>query len=56
MDGFLVLGLSVTAGPVVGVLVIEAFSAQTHIGAAGYAAGGLTVPGVVIALGLRRRV
>ena len=55
VHGVLVLGLSVIAGQVVGALLIEAFSAQAHIGAAGYAAGGLTVLGVLIALGLRRR-
>lgn len=55
VHGVLVLGLSVIAGQVVGAVLIEASVTDTHVGAAGYVAAGLTVLGVVIALGLRRR-
>jgi transporter family-2 protein len=55
VHGVLVLGLSVIAGQVAGAVVIEAFVTRTHVGPAGYVAAGLTVLGVLIALGLRRR-
>jgi len=55
VHGVLVLGLSVIAGQVVGAVVIEATVTDTHVGVAGYVAAGLTVLGVVVALGLRRR-
>lgn len=55
VHGVLVLGLSVIAGQVVGAVVIEATVTETHVGPAGYLAAGLTVLGVLIALGLRRR-
>jgi transporter family-2 protein len=55
VHGVLVLGLSVIAGQVVGAVLIEAFVTETHVGPAGYVAAGLTVLGVLVALGLRRR-
>lgn len=55
VHGVLVLGLSVIAGQVIGAVVIEAFVTETHVGAAGYLAAGLTVLGVLTALGLRSR-
>jgi bacterial/archaeal transporter family-2 protein len=55
VHGVLVLGLSVIAGQVAGAVLIEAFVTETHVGPAGYIAAGLTVLGVVVALGLRRR-
>ena len=55
VHGVLVLGLSVIAGQVVGAVVIEATVTETHVGPAGYLAAGLTVVGVLVALGLRRR-
>lgn len=55
VHGVLVLGLSVIAGQVVGAVVIEAFVTETHVGPAGYLSAGLTVLGVLVALGLRRR-
>jgi transporter family-2 protein len=54
VHGVLVLGLAVIAGQVAGAVAIEAFVTETHVGAAGYVAAGLTVVGVLIALGLRR--
>lgn len=54
VHGVLVLGLSIIAGQVVGALLIESLAAETHVGVAGYVAGGLTVLGVALALGLRR--
>ena len=55
VHGVLVLGLSVIAGQVAGAVLIEAFVTETHVGPAGYVAAGLTVLGVLVALGLRRR-
>jgi transporter family-2 protein len=55
VHGVLVLGLSVIAGQVVGAVVIEATVTETQVGPAGYLAAGLTVVGVLVALGLRRR-
>jgi len=55
VHGVLVLGLSVIAGQVVGAVLIESIVSETHVGLAGYLAAGLTVLGVLVALGLRRR-
>lgn len=55
VHGVLVLGLSMIAGQVIGAQAIEATIDHTAVGPAGYAASGLTVLGVLIALGLRRR-
>lgn len=55
VHGVLVLGLSMIAGQVVGAQAIEALVAEEAVGAAGYAASGLTVLGVLLALSLRPR-
>ena len=55
VHGVLVLGLSVIAGQVVGAVLIEASVTGSHVGLADYLAAGLTVVGVLVALGLRRR-
>jgi transporter family-2 protein len=55
VHGVLVLGLSVIAGQVAGAVLIEAFVTETHVGPAGYLGAALTVVGVLVALGLRRR-
>lgn len=53
--GVLVLSLSVIAGQVIVASVLEALSSDTRIGPAGWIAAALTVAGVLLALGLRRR-
>lgn len=55
VHGVLVLGLSMIAGQVIGAEAIEAVVGHHAASAAGLAAAGLTVVGVVIALGMRRR-
>jgi bacterial/archaeal transporter family-2 protein len=55
VHGVLVLGLSVIAGQVAAAVLIESLVTDTHVGVAGYFAAGLTVLGVLLALGLRRR-
>lgn len=55
VHGVLVLGLSVIAGQVVGAVVIEASLSGSRIGPADLLAAGLTVVGVLVALGMRRR-
>lgn len=55
VHGVLVLGLSMIAGQVVGAQLIEAVVDHEAVGAAGYLASGLTVLGVLLALGLRPR-
>lgn len=55
VHGVLVLGLSMIAGQVVGAQLIEALIDHEAVGTAGYAASGLTVLGVLLALGLRPR-
>lgn len=54
VHGVLVLSLSMIAGQVLGAELIEA-AHGAHVGPIGMLAGGLTVLGVVVALGLRRR-
>lgn len=54
VHGVLVLGLSTIAGQVIGAEIIEAVTGHTAVSLTGYAAAGLTVVGVLIALGLRR--
>lgn len=55
VHGVLVLGLSMIAGQVVAAQAIEAAVAHEAVGPTGYAASGLTVVGVLLALGLRPR-
>lgn len=55
VHGVLVLGLSMIAGQVVGAQALEASVDHEAVGLAGYAASGLTVFGVLIALAVRRR-
>lgn len=55
IHGVLVLGLSTIAGQVIGAEIIEAVVGHTTVSVTGYAAAALTVVGVLIALGLRRR-
>jgi len=55
VHGVLVLGLAMIAGQVIGAEVIETITGERHVGAAGLAAGGLTVVGVLIALAAARR-
>lgn len=54
VHGVLVLGLSMIAGQVIGAQLIQAVVDHEAVDTAGYAASGLTVVGVLIALGLRR--
>lgn len=53
--GVLVLSLSIIAGQVIGAVLIEALGEDARVGATGYLASGLTVLGVAVALGVRRR-
>lgn len=55
VHGVLVLSLSIIAGQVIGAILIETYATSSHIGTAGYLAAGLTVLGVLLALGVRRR-
>jgi transporter family-2 protein len=55
VHGVLVLSLSMIAGQVVGAQLIEAAVEHEAVGGAAYAASGLTVLGVLLALGLRPR-
>jgi transporter family-2 protein len=55
VHGVLVLGLSMIAGQVIGAEVIEAIVGHHAVSATGLGAASLTVIGVAIALGLRRR-
>ncbi|MDO7867517.1 DMT family transporter [Nocardioides jiangxiensis] len=55
VHGVLVLGLSMIAGQIIGAQVIQAGVDHATVGVTGYAASALTVLGVLIALGLRRR-
>lgn len=55
VHGVLVLSLSMIAGQVVGAQIIEATMEHGSVGLTGYAASGVTVLGVLLALGLRPR-
>ncbi|MCW2799103.1 MAG: hypothetical protein JWQ70_575 [Aeromicrobium sp.] len=56
IHGVLVLGLCTIAGQVVTAELIDALSANSHVGVAGILGGALTIVGVLIALSIRPKV